>query len=302
MIKELLNKNFKEFESLAVLSMAIDGFHSTWALAEKEWCINFLNKNPYFLFALGFKQSRTFKNNSDHQELINKFGTFRTNKYNQSEEISLFQDNRNEWFKIDWILDETTHDFPHSLCLKGIGDQKMLFKIPDFIDSVKNYQDNDQQKIIWSANNLISVETTSKIIGVETTTIDLINQIQGLNLILDNIRWQDLEDILAEIYKKQGFKVVKTQRTRDGGRDLIVSGELIPGMYLKMAVEITTQKYVDKDKVGKAILDNRNYPLIMIATTGRFSLGVKNLISSPDYQLRLKLADKTDILNWINNY
>jgi len=299
-LKSLLDKNFHEFYSLVFNSSGLDQ-PFTYAMAEKEWAVDFLINNPYYFFPLGFKQSRTFINNLENQNR-RKSGRITKNGFEETKEISFLQAENDEWFKIDWILDEVVNGVPHCVLLTNLQGSEMLIQVPDLIRAVKEYEPNVNQKIIWTPQNPLSVTATMEVIGLETTTTELITKIKETNWIIDSIKWQDLEDILAQVYRDKGFKVIKTQRTRDGGRDLIVSGEFLPKMDLKMAVEITTQKYVDKHKVGKAILDNRDFPLIMIATTGNFSLGVRKLLESSDYQLRLKLADRDDILKWINAY
>lgn len=116
------------------------------------------------------------------------------------------------------------------------------------------------------------------------------------------LKWAQVEDIVAELLRAKGLQVAATPRSHDGGRDLIVRGELIPGEPATLAVEIKHKSIVGVDEVSSRIHRNKDFPALLFATTGRFTAGVIREKQKPENFLRLVLKDGVALRQWIQEY
>ena len=119
---------------------------------------------------------------------------------------------------------------------------------------------------------------------------------------LASIHWRVLEEIVAELLKLRGMEVMVTPRSGDGGRDVVARGELVPGEPTYLAVEVKHKKVVGPRDVRDALFANRYFPLVMLATSGRFSSGVLRIKREQDTFHRLVLADGRALRQWIDEY
>jgi hypothetical protein len=117
-----------------------------------------------------------------------------------------------------------------------------------------------------------------------------------------NLTWQQLEDIVAELLRARGMEVTITPRSRDGGRDLLARGELIPGEPTVLAIEVKHKGVVGVDEVASRLYRNKEFPTLMFATSGRFSAGVIREKKKPENFLRLFLKDGVALRQWIAEY
>jgi len=60
-------------------------------------------------------------------------------------------------------------------------------------------------------------------------TRSILNELQREKIAFPELTWQQVEDIVAELLRAKGLQIKVTPRSKDGGRDLIAKGELIPG-------------------------------------------------------------------------
>lgn len=119
---------------------------------------------------------------------------------------------------------------------------------------------------------------------------------------LNSISWRELEEIIGELLRKRGLQVYLTPRTRDGGRDIVARGELIPGEPSTIAIEVKHKSVVGLADIQRSLYANRNFPALLLATSGRFSAGVIAEKKQESNQLRLILKDGTALMQWINDY
>jgi hypothetical protein len=98
------------------------------------------------------------------------------------------------------------------------------------------------------------------------------------------------------------MEVSVTPRTRDGGRDILARGELIPGEPTVLAVEVKHKGLVGIDEVASRLYRNREFPAMLFATSGRFSAGVVREKRRPENFLRLLLKDGVGLGQWISEY
>ena len=139
-------------------------------------------------------------------------------------------------------------------------------------------------------------------IELADTTRALLTGLSAEAIQLRELRWQDFEEVVTELLRSRGLQVHRTQLTHDGGRDIIARGELIPGEPTTLAIEVKHKEIVGIDEVRSRLQANKEFPVIMIATSGRFTAGVIKEKKKPENFLRLLLKDGNAIRDWIASY
>lgn len=133
-------------------------------------------------------------------------------------------------------------------------------------------------------------------------TKNLLGALQREKIAFPELTWQQVEDVVAELLRARGLQITVTPRSRDGGRDLIARGELIPGEPSTLAIEIKHKSVVGLDEVTSRMHRNKDFPALLFATTGRFTAGVVREKMKPEHFLRLLLKDGTALRQWIQEY
>lgn len=134
------------------------------------------------------------------------------------------------------------------------------------------------------------------------TTKAILGALKREKVEFTNLSWQQLEDVVAELLRARGMRVQLTSRRKDGGRDIIARGELIPGEPTTLAVEVKHRPKVQLDDVRSRLWANREFPMLMFATSGRFTAGVIREKQKPENFLRLLLKDGQALRAWIQEY
>jgi hypothetical protein len=164
----------------------------------------------------------------------------------------------------------------------------------DFLDKIQLHQN---QKI-WLPSTASWFEYGSDAVRERADILlhDLVDQ----RVSLRNIHWRQLEELVAELLTRIGLKVILTKKSHDGGRDIIATGELIPGEPTKLAVEVKHKDVVGVADLRAALYANRDFPALLFATSGRFTVGVFR--EQRDNQMRLFLKDGVALQQWIDTY
>ena len=97
--------------------------------------------------------------------------------------------------------------------------------------------------------------------------------LKNQQMAVQDISWRCLEEIVAELLRAKGMRIHVTPWSRDGGRDIIAQGELVPGEPMLLAVEIKKKPVVGLIDVQRALKANEDFPSLMIVNSGRFSAG-----------------------------
>lgn len=109
----------------------------------------------------------------------------------------------------------------------------------------------------------------------------------------------EFEIVMTEIYNKLGYKVERTQSTRDGGKDIIIRKPEILGDFIYY---VECKKHEAKDPIGVGIIrsfvgtvntDRVNGGIL--ATTSYFSRDAKKFISENNYSCQIQMQDYTFI-------
>lgn len=134
-------------------------------------------------------------------------------------------------------------------------------------------------------------------------TEDILTDIFKEKLELRSIHWKKLEEIVAELLRFQGMEIHVVNETPQGGRDIIARGELIPGMDpFTLAIEVKQKEVVGRPEVHTALHQNRYFPSLLFATSGRFSAGVIEEQKSSENKLRLILKEGVALKDMIEMY
>jgi len=122
-------------------------------------------------------------------------------------------------------------------------------------------------------------------------------------ILLKKIDRRKFEEIIAEIWRKFGYEVELTKRTRDGGKDIIaISRERVNVKYL-----IECKRPEPENPVGISIVRGLHSVVTsegatkgIIATTTRLTKDAKILINEHKWILDGK--EYNDILGWVSEY
>ena len=144
---------------------------------------------------------------------------------------------------------------------------------------------------------------------INNTIPKLIIRIQEDNSFIYKISSREFEEIIAEIFRENGFDVDLTKKTRDGGKDIIAIHKSSMGIDTCYLIEC--KKYAPNNKVGVGIvrtlygvhssLDGANKSII--ATTSSFTSGAKQFANDClRSKWHMDLKDHNDVLKWINAY
>jgi HJR/Mrr/RecB family endonuclease len=163
--------------------------------------------------------------------------------------------------------------------------------------------------------NILSIEETHVIFAPPAPKIhvpelirvvqrDLISYIAADPRALFLISSREFEQLIAEVFSRQGFMVELTQATRDGGRDIIAIQEIL-GLRSKYLVEC--KRYAPHRNVSVAVVQ-RLYGVKMaeaankavLVTSSGFTRDAKRFASEHLWDLDLKTYD--DVMQWVKHY
>lgn len=133
-------------------------------------------------------------------------------------------------------------------------------------------------------------------------TQTVLRELHNHETTLVDLHWRTMEEIVAELLHDLGLQVTVTDRSNDGGRDVIARGELIPGEPTLIAVEVKHKKVVPVSDIRDAMWANRHFPALMFVTSGRLSAGVYRERMEKEGMLRLFLKDGRGLEQWIDQY
>lgn len=139
----------------------------------------------------------------------------------------------------------------------------------------------------------------------------LLNKISTNSAILHDIPtktdWRVFEEIVAEIFRKFGYEIELTKRTRDGGKDIIALRKSGDSVTERLLIECKHWKSkIDvkpiRNLIGVAVTQDELPTGIILATTSTFTEDAKELKINPTISIELDLKDYNDVLNWIGDY
>ncbi len=272
-----------------------------------EKSVEFFGERPHLLLPIGFDESLGFVNPSyiaDEQDLETEEEIERAVNSLVEERKKLYGSYPEGEFDTEYLFRKPTGSWHW---LNGLMNGELLFydhESIDVHDLVKQLliltktPDSNPHSIwlqkMWTPNyqNQIRVSLNSSI-G------DLLTEIRNEQKSLQEITPRQLEEIIAELLRTKGMEIYLSPQTRDGGRDIIARGELVPGEPSIIAVEVKQKSTVGIKDICDALYANQDFPLIMVATSGRFSAGVIDEKKRNRNFYRLMLKDGLALSQWL---
>jgi Restriction endonuclease len=163
----------------------------------------------------------------------------------------------------------------------------------------------------WSDQFYLNGGIYANLVDQKEALALLLNKISTNSAILHDIPtktdWRVFEEIVAEIFRKFGYEIELTKRTRDGGKDIIALRKNGDKVTERLLIECKHwQSKIDvnpiRNLVGVAVTQDELPTGIILATTSTFTEDAKELKINPAISIELDLKDYNDVLNWIGDY
>lgn len=138
---------------------------------------------------------------------------------------------------------------------------------------------------------------------------ELVTALKACPALMHEITPREFEEVVTEIFRAKGFEVELTQRTADGGKDIIAVSTDLLGIKNKYFIEC---KRYDKDnKVGVSVVralhgvkytkDGPNKTILVTSST--FTSGAKKFVEhEAASKWDVALADYDMIVGWLDGY
>ena len=114
-----------------------------------------------------------------------------------------------------------------------------------------------------------------------------------------NLSSDDFEIVMAEIYKKLGYHVERTQSTRDGGKDIIISKPDALGDFIYY---VECKRYAADRPVGVGIVRSLSGVVSadrvnggILATTSYFTKDARKFVTEHNLEYQIKMQDYNEI-------
>jgi restriction endonuclease Mrr len=159
----------------------------------------------------------------------------------------------------------------------------------------------------WQAWQSRITPLTPKLIGsIHEVTHEMMVWLKAHSAAVNNVTWDALEHIIAEVFASHGFIVELTGRSRGKSADLIAIRTDEFGVDTKYLVEV--KRYSKGNPVGLSIVNQvlgaaqrMNVQHAFLVTTSRFTEDV-DLQRSKLAELHLHLRDGEQVREWLTNY
>jgi RecJ-like exonuclease len=121
--------------------------------------------------------------------------------------------------------------------------------------------------------------------------------------LLNQIEPREFEEFVADLFKQQGFKVEVTQKTRDGGKDIIA---IRSDLNINVKYIIECKKYSQTNKVGVELVrqlygvqqaESANKSVLV--TTSSFTKGAIDFANQQTTKWQMDLKPFSDLLQWV---
>ena len=297
----LIKKMFDEFDSV------LDAAHVSPDFGTPEntmrlylWNIEFFHENPHFLFAAGFDEVRYIQGTDRFIRFLND--PILNPGFCPKDEYALFRwQETGVWY---WLNEAPFMggefrlyriDEPRAgLCIPV---EHVLRKIEKAVDRNDHPNVAVLSPLIWTPKAQ-EIETTY----LQDAASGLLAALNKGQCSLSDVSWRDLENIVAELLRDRGLEIHRVVERPQGGRDLVVRGELLPGELTYMAVEVKHRPAVGVAHLRAALKASEEFPALLFVTSGRFTAGVIKEKLKHSNQLRLLLKDGTALSQMIRSY
>jgi hypothetical protein len=179
-------------------------------------------------------------------------------------------------------LTETVYDRSFNLRLDKL--------VADLETRVK--QPREKASVLWTPKLWLPAEQARQKALLDLSLGPHFEKWKSSGIHFDDLNPSEFEDLVGEVLLSAGLRIYKVRHAPQGGRDLIARGTLIPGEeQIEMAVEVKHRSVVDRPQVELALHQNKEYPALVFATSGRFTAGVLQEKAREENRFRLFLKD-----------
>lgn len=217
----------------------------------------------------------------------------------------------NNWVTAYERLSNTQAMVNLSKIAKILGEQVYLYNIyhSDETSLEEKEETNEVNEIIISE---ILLPDTEKKIHIEDSPLITLSPVndQVLKYLSENpeeiykLSDTDFEVLMAEIYSKLGYDVIRTQQTRDGGKDIIIRKPEVIGDFIYY---VECKKYAPKRHIGVGIVKNLVGTVVtdrvnggILATTSFFTKDAIQLIKNNKWNCQIQMHDYDKIRNLLD--
>jgi hypothetical protein len=279
--------------------------------SENDDILAFLHRNLHLLIPCGFDELRIEQ--GPLRKLAEAMNAERRKRFPDAPEHDWFEGARGAGLALAvgfrcrdaasglWFSKLVMDYASQTLCIRSPGTEKK-FTLHEVVEHCERALRAPGHPAVMALPNLWRPPETHPSIELFDTTRAIVRALQARETTMSALTWQQLEDIVAELLRQRGLEVQVTPRRKDGGRDILARGELMPREPAVLAVEVKHRGVVDLDEVRSRLYANREFPVLMFATSGRFSAGVIREKEKPENFFRLWLRDGIALNAWINEY
>ena len=276
----------------------------------------YLNNNPQIIMASGFQEYVSSHKLPLFESLV------------AAGELSpfsrpIFRNASGQWVVISYIDDEPNYKWDaYNLSFLEANYKKSdklqngallhydeaLISLPsfsEFLNNAKQYVKNPlvDPTVFVSPKLWTPGKQESEKKFLESSSLQIIQNIQNEKIELKAIHWRKFEEIVAEVLREQGMEIHLVKESPQGGRDII--GRMrIPELdeFITVAIEVKHRQIVDRPLIQTALYQNSQFPALMVVTSGRFTSGVIKEMNKSQNTMRLFLKDGVAIRDMINKY
>jgi hypothetical protein len=258
--------------------VAAEGFH----YHERGVAATFIAERPYLLASLGFANALSVPAHGEAwRDYLSRWFPELPPVEKRREVLVDHVRHGGRWGLAGVIGDNNAHpDLELSLQLVDGSGRAMVIPTWPWLASLFQASegfDADAHTVAWADGEPVRwmEDTTAWVAAVSARA--LIERLYQGEMSLADLTPSEFEDVVSEVITAFDLAVRRTARTGDGGRDLVITGELLPGVKTTMVVEVTTESPTRVDKTRNAIFANRHVPQTVIVSRDRYSAGVVKL-------------------------
>lgn len=184
----------------------------------------------------------------------------------------------------------------------------------DLSDDSENEEEDNQANTeiienIFQADDKSIVTPDSPVIHLSPINNDVLRYLAEDPKRFYELSGNDFEDVMTEIYRRLGYDVESTKRTRDGGKDIIIRRPEIMGDFIYY---VECKRYAEDRKIGVGIVRNLHSTITtdnvnagIIVTTSYFTKDARDFIQANKLGYKIKMQDFNQIKNcyieWYKN-
>lgn len=205
---------------------------------------------------------------------------------------------------------EISYEYECSACKNNILLKFEASEYPvDTLSFVTNLSEGASTDSEPDIEHYLSIYDAPDLENLKETISDLILKLKESPKLLYDLKPREFEEVIAEIFKSNGYEVELTKQTRDGGKDIIAIETSSLGIKNKYFIEC--KRYKESNKIDVNIIrslfslkNTRDAPnKVILVTTSSFTPDAKKFVSDEALsEWHIDLIDYNMIVTWLKNY